>query len=172
MKRLARFALRFFYPKRWRARYGREFEALIEDLPASLGAFVDVLRGGIVMQVRTWSYGRAFAAVAVAAGLVLAAAILALPRVYRSEATIAIRGEQNGALEVKIRVDGLDRDATLAANRELVSTMMDDSLQRALHPDAKAETIEIVRTPSASRGPIEWRWPFLEFPPHLQMLRH
>ncbi len=35
------------YPRRWRQRYGSEFEALIEDLPTTPGNLVDVAAGAV-----------------------------------------------------------------------------------------------------------------------------
>ncbi|HLK55218.1 MAG TPA: hypothetical protein VKU00_01560 [Chthonomonadaceae bacterium] len=35
------------YPKRWRARYGEEFTALLETTPTSADAFLDTLRGAL-----------------------------------------------------------------------------------------------------------------------------
>lgn len=52
MKRLIR-VLAELYPRWWRARYGDEFDALIEDAPAHLRTASNVLTGALVMQVRT-----------------------------------------------------------------------------------------------------------------------
>jgi hypothetical protein len=42
MRRLSR-----LYPRRWRKRYGAEFEALIEELPATPGNLLDVAFGAV-----------------------------------------------------------------------------------------------------------------------------
>lgn len=53
MKRLIRLAARL-YPRRWRDRYGEEFEALLDDVrPGGRIAF-DVLIGAGSMQIRRW----------------------------------------------------------------------------------------------------------------------
>lgn len=43
------------YPARWRTRYGREFEALIEDVEPGWRYGWDVLLGAMEMQMATWS---------------------------------------------------------------------------------------------------------------------
>jgi hypothetical protein len=51
VRHLIRFAVQL-YPRRWRARYGHEFETLLGDLDADWGAFVNILQGALVMRVR------------------------------------------------------------------------------------------------------------------------
>jgi hypothetical protein len=51
MTRLVLLAMRL-YPRRWRDRYGAEFEALLEDVPQRWNVTVDVAMGGLVMQTR------------------------------------------------------------------------------------------------------------------------
>jgi hypothetical protein len=41
------------YPKRWRAQYGEEFAALLEDTPMTPAAVVDVLRHATGLHLRT-----------------------------------------------------------------------------------------------------------------------
>jgi hypothetical protein len=50
MRGLARLLVRL-YPARWRARYGEEFEALMEDSSSSGPAIFDLLKGAIRMQL-------------------------------------------------------------------------------------------------------------------------
>jgi hypothetical protein len=50
MKRLTRFFIRL-YPATWRARYGEEFEALLEDSSSDWPAIFDLLKGAIRMQL-------------------------------------------------------------------------------------------------------------------------
>src|SRR5262249_22060158 len=40
------------YPRRWRARYGEEFQALLEDTPLSPRTVLDCLRGALAAHVR------------------------------------------------------------------------------------------------------------------------
>ena len=55
MRRCIRPAARL-YPHVWRARYGEEFDALLEDARASPREFVDVLTGAAKMQLAKGSY--------------------------------------------------------------------------------------------------------------------
>jgi len=57
MKRVLRLAARL-YPPAWRARYGAEFEALLEDTGANWSALADVLKGAMVMQFTRWNAAR------------------------------------------------------------------------------------------------------------------
>ncbi len=40
------------YPKRWRARYGDEFAALLQETPLTLAAIVDVLRHAVGLRLQ------------------------------------------------------------------------------------------------------------------------
>ncbi|WP_322748833.1 MULTISPECIES: hypothetical protein [unclassified Frankia] len=44
------------YPRQWRARYGDEFAALLQDTPLTLATVIDVLRHAVELrlQSRTW----------------------------------------------------------------------------------------------------------------------
>jgi len=64
MRRLIRLAARL-YPASWRARYGAEFEALLNDMRPAWRDVFDVVRGGLEMQIR---WGHAARAAAMAAG--------------------------------------------------------------------------------------------------------
>src|SRR5689334_17481351 len=63
------------YPSAWRARYGEEFHALLEELDPSLGTIANVVTGGILMHVKERSATLGRVAVLGAAGLVIAACI-------------------------------------------------------------------------------------------------
>src|SRR5579859_7427710 len=42
------------YPQRWRRRYGEEFLALLDEVPLTPSALLDILRAAIDAQVRTF----------------------------------------------------------------------------------------------------------------------
>jgi len=54
MKRLARHLARL-YPGPWRARYGREFEALLEETNLTWRDLGDVIAGALRMRLKTWN---------------------------------------------------------------------------------------------------------------------
>jgi hypothetical protein len=77
MRRWIRLAARL-YPQAWRARYGEEFEALLEDAAADWRQLRDVTLGAFAMQLTNGiTYLR------VAGGLALAGSVLALAASYR-----------------------------------------------------------------------------------------
>jgi hypothetical protein len=69
MKRPMKFLMRL-YPKGWRARYGEEFEALIEDAPLTWSGVFDLLKGAIRMQLSIPNFPR-LALILSVAGLAL-----------------------------------------------------------------------------------------------------
>jgi uncharacterized protein involved in exopolysaccharide biosynthesis len=78
------------YPRSWRARYGDEFDALLDDAGGGVRVFADVLGGALKMQLLTGSYWRP-AALAALAGAILAGAIsLRVPDRYVSSAVVKV----------------------------------------------------------------------------------
>ncbi|MGD0499755.1 MAG: hypothetical protein ABSC23_15105 [Bryobacteraceae bacterium] len=60
----------FLYPRAWRVRYGREFQALLDDVGPSQRDFRNVLWGAIVMQAVTLKFWKLTAAIAAAGAFV------------------------------------------------------------------------------------------------------
>jgi uncharacterized protein involved in exopolysaccharide biosynthesis len=87
MRALIRAAARL-YPTRWRARYAREFDGLLEDLePTWLGLF-NVVYGALTMQIKR---AGVVAVVCAAIGVVVAGvASLRMPETYASTATLRL----------------------------------------------------------------------------------
>jgi len=83
MKALLRYAAAL-YPPAWRARYGAELDALIEDAGGGWREFLDICKGAIKMQIVSPGVWR-FAGVCGLAGLLIAAvAAWRTPAEYRS----------------------------------------------------------------------------------------
>jgi hypothetical protein len=57
MKRLARRLARL-YPRQWRVRYGREFEALLEDADLTWSGLLDVIAGALRVRIEAGKAGR------------------------------------------------------------------------------------------------------------------
>jgi LPS O-antigen subunit length determinant protein (WzzB/FepE family) len=93
MKTLVRWAARL-YPAAWRARYGVEMEALLEDAGSGGGDLWDIVRGALFMQMTSLSFWKILAGCSLAG--VLAAGIwsVALPERYVSTAVMRIGGDQ------------------------------------------------------------------------------
>lgn len=89
MKRFVRLAVGL-YPRWWRQRYAREFEALLEDVTPGWRELVDVVKGALMMQVKTIStIPIACVLTGAAAGGIIA---MRTPEVFASSATIHLKG--------------------------------------------------------------------------------
>jgi hypothetical protein len=94
------------YPASWRARYGAEFDALLEDVRPSARQALDVFLGAMSMQMTTWNFGKIVAVSAVAGlGLASIGAFLK-PAQYDSSTKIEIYGSDSAALSA---IDGISR---------------------------------------------------------------
>jgi hypothetical protein len=87
MRRVLRFLV-LLYPRSWRARYGCEFEALLEDAAPRWRDLGDVVLSALAVQMRTWGFGKIVAALGLAGALVGTAGSFALPERYVSEAVL------------------------------------------------------------------------------------
>ena len=70
MKTLQKILARI-YPPGWRARYGDEFDAMLDQTAPRFGNLIDIVRGALAMHLSEWSYVRwviVFAAVGLVAG--------------------------------------------------------------------------------------------------------
>jgi hypothetical protein len=87
MKRIAGLVIRLD-PSAWRARYGAEMQALVEDATPGTGVVLDLLKGAIGMQLSVWNFPRlalVLGVVGILAGLL--SSYLVTPR-YTSRAVV------------------------------------------------------------------------------------
>jgi hypothetical protein len=99
MKSIVRILARL-YPASWRARYGAEFDALLEDISPTTRQALDVFLGAMSMQMTTWNLGK-IVAVSAVVGLVLASIGAFLkPAEYVSSTPIAIEASPAAAQSV------------------------------------------------------------------------
>jgi capsular polysaccharide biosynthesis protein len=88
------------YPPRWRARYGEEFRALVEEVRPGWREFADIVRGALIMQIAN---GTAFlkmaGALGVAGALLAGAASFIGPRTYVSSAAMQVSAAANNGDE-------------------------------------------------------------------------
>jgi hypothetical protein len=81
----------YLYPAAWRARYGAEFDALLDDANVRWRDLADVLRGAFIMQLTSWkSYGKTAVAAAVACAILALAGSFLIPERYESKAVMRI----------------------------------------------------------------------------------
>jgi len=112
MRRVARFLIRL-YPANWRARYGEEFDALLEDSPPGLGSLFDLMKGAIKMQMNVPSFPKVALVLGVAGLLVgLGVSFLVKPR-YVSTSVMTFESTPGSTLAV--------RDQFVACQSEVLS---------------------------------------------------
>ena len=81
-------ALILLYPKPWRERYRKEFEALLEDVPPTWRTLLDVVGGAMKMQLKGWNPWKLVASVGIVGALQMGAYTLMMPKQYVSHATL------------------------------------------------------------------------------------
>ncbi|HZL57390.1 MAG TPA: hypothetical protein VFC21_09925 [Bryobacteraceae bacterium] len=90
MKRLLSVLL-YLYPSEWRARYGEELRAVLEDSSPKFSAAVDILKGGLIMRLTAPSFPRLAAllcCVGLAGGFMVS---YLLPDQYESSALLRLK---------------------------------------------------------------------------------
>ena len=95
------------YPRAWRARYGAELHALIDDEAPGWRAFIDVASGGVVMRIQTSNPAAMAALLGLAAALLAGGGAFAAPARFESRGTIAATltpdgGPADGALLLSV----------------------------------------------------------------------
>lgn len=108
MRRWMRFIARL-YPPGWRARYGDEFDALLEDVRPGCRELLNVLRGALAMQLTAWTFGKTVAAVGLAGAIVAGVISLRMPEQYHSAGVMKIRGRVNAADMAALLRQGFSR---------------------------------------------------------------
>ena len=126
MKRLILFVARL-YPKLWRERYGAEFAALLEEVDPDWRASLDILKGALEMQMKTWNFGKILLAAGVAGALVAAGISFAVPKQYASQTVLSVTGPASG-------VDAADAVFTQAQQTESRGSLMLIIKSEALYP--------------------------------------
>jgi LPS O-antigen subunit length determinant protein (WzzB/FepE family) len=89
MRGAARFLIQF-YPANWRARYGEEFQALLEDSSPSFSAVFDLIKGAIKMQLSIPSFPKLALLLSVAGMLAGWGFSFLITPIYISTATLQI----------------------------------------------------------------------------------
>jgi hypothetical protein len=90
VRTLLRLARRL-YPPAWRARYGDELQALIEERPRGWRDIADVAREGVTMRIRYSSVPATAAMFALAAGVVAASVAWQRPDRFEAEGLLEVR---------------------------------------------------------------------------------
>jgi uncharacterized protein involved in exopolysaccharide biosynthesis len=105
MRALIRAAARL-YPAQWRARYAREFDALLEDRKPTWCALFNVVYGALTMQIKR---AGVVAAICAAIGAVVAgAASLRMPETYASSATLRLPSTDEAFLQHALQANAAE----------------------------------------------------------------
>jgi hypothetical protein len=91
------------YPAAWRARYGAEYEALIDDAELKLSDGLDVLWGAIKMRVTSRSFVRVVLPCALAGTMVALGISLFRPAMYHSRTLITADTEGRAPVDDQLR---------------------------------------------------------------------
>jgi hypothetical protein len=103
MRGLTRFAIRL-YPLSWRARYGEEFQALVEDSAPSLSAVFDLMKGAIKMHLTIPSFPKLALLLSVAGVLAGWGGSFLIAPTYVSQATLQL-AKKPGSTPADLRLD-------------------------------------------------------------------
>jgi hypothetical protein len=163
MKSILRILARL-YPAGWRARYGAEFDALLEDVTPSTRQALDVFLGAMSMQLTTWNFGK-IVAVSAVAGLALASiGAFFMPAQYHSSTKVEIYGSDNAA---QAATDGISK---IILSRETLAGVIQrhnlyphdrghESLDELVTRMEKAITVQSVRAnPPVRNVTLDFRY--------------
>jgi hypothetical protein len=103
MRGLTRFAIRL-YPASWRARYGEEFHALVEDSAASFSAVFDLMKGAIKMHLTLPSFPKLALLLSVTGLLAGWGSSFLVAPTYISQATLQL-ATKPGSTPADLRLD-------------------------------------------------------------------
>jgi len=168
MKRIVELASRV-YPSDWSRKYGTEFRALLEDVEPSWRAVLDVLQGGVQMQVKHMSLVKLTIACAGAGLLIAASVAFSIKDTYQSSALIQITGGtlpdaadtvsqlvqrtlSTDSLNGLIEEYGLYKDAHGERPADVVRRMREDVTIGRLHlPGSRQPSCFVTATPTGQR---------------------
>jgi hypothetical protein len=81
------------YPATWRARYGAEFDSLLDDMSPTWTHVADVCRGGVAMQLLRGRIVSIVIAFGIAGAIVAVAAAAARPDEFAARGTLGVSGD-------------------------------------------------------------------------------
>lgn len=110
------------YPKSWRARYGVEFEALLEDVKPGGRELANVFWEGIKMQTAQWGFLKVVAAFAIAGLIIAAISGFAIPNQYISTGVIRMSGDPDGLAMAESTVLSRTSLSSMIQNNDLYHT--------------------------------------------------
>jgi hypothetical protein len=107
------------YPKKWRDRYGTEFEALLEDVEPGCRDLADLAWGGIKMQMTNWGFAKfigAFAIVGLIAGGITS---LMVKNTYMSSAVLRLTGDPDAFAKAETNALSMASLSSMIYNEDL-----------------------------------------------------
>ena len=148
MNHLAHWMMRL-YPKRWRARYGDELDALLADTGADARVVTDLFRGGIRMQFKTWSFLKLALALGLAGMLIGVGIAFMLPNEYTSVATMQITPAQISEDMVQANINNslnerIQQMQTQVMSRTVLTGIINDPQLRLYSSELAVKPLEDV----------------------------
>jgi hypothetical protein len=136
MKALLRCAARL-YPSAWRARYGAELDALLEDAGGGWRDFVDICRGAMKMRILSGGLWRFACACGLAGLLIAGVAAWRTPSEYESIAVLRM-----APAPLEVRLEKLNRaEQTVLSRRSLAAMIQKYDLYQEQRKRAPLEEI-------------------------------
>jgi len=127
------------YPAPWRARYGAEFEALLEDIPAGRRVFWNTLTEALKMRILSWDPRKIaiLAGGSILAGTAVGVIVsFAMPVRYESRAYTRVN---TGGEDLASTASALGRAARVTLSRGSLTALI---MQYHLYPQLVRESIE------------------------------
>ncbi|MGA2268261.1 MAG: hypothetical protein ABSH44_07290 [Bryobacteraceae bacterium] len=143
MRQLIRWTARL-YPAAWRERYGRELDALIEDIQPEWKDLFNVLLGALRMQMTTWNYLKMVAAVGLAGALVAGVFALRTQECYVSQAVMRITPAGRADSDRRKALDRLQQMALVILSRRSLGEMITRPALDLYQEDRKRMPLEDV----------------------------
>lgn len=139
MKRLLQWAARL-YPAAWRARYGEEYQALIEQMRPGWRDVLDTGKGALLMQARTWNFLRTVGVTGLVGAIVAAVIAFRMPAEYVSSGVLKLRAGGDASTAVALYPQAFSRAYLHKVirerhlySREIYWHPMEDIVERMRH---------------------------------------
>lgn len=149
MKRLIQFLIGL-YPPEWRARYGDELRALLEDSSPKASTAFDLLKGALVMHFSSGAFPKQALLLSMTGMLIGGASSYLMPNMYQATAVMTVRPRRGSedpvaGQEVKRQYEELIQEMTaMVMSRQSLAMMMSDPHLDLYRKERQNEPLEAV----------------------------
>jgi uncharacterized protein involved in exopolysaccharide biosynthesis len=157
MKRWVRVAC-YFYPAAWRRRYGREFDAVLDEVDTGWKDVFDTLKGALTMQFTSWNLKSIALTFTVIGAVIGASAALRLPRQYQSMSVMRLPSivEGDARIDFAQHVNRMEREVLSRTSLEGLITELDlYKRQRTIDKRPKEDIVRDMRDHDIRIGTIQ-----------------